>query len=86
MVYLCLNKITTTASSNLYAKGKAETIAIGLERWLNGWEHWLLFQRTCVQFSAPTWQLATVWNSSSRASGTLTQTYKQDTNAHEINH
>jgi outer membrane biosynthesis protein TonB len=35
----------------------------------------LLFQRTWIQFPAPTWQLTTVCNSSSRGSGTLTQTH-----------
>jgi hypothetical protein len=37
-------------------------------------EHWLLFQRTQVLLSAPTWQLTTVCNSSSRESDTIMQT------------
>ena len=35
----------------------------------------LNFQRTWVQFSAPTWQLTAIFNSSPRGSDTLTQTY-----------
>ena len=33
-------------------------------------EHWLLFWGTQVQFSAPTWQVPTVYNSSLRESDT----------------
>lgn len=29
-------------------------------------EHWLLFQRNWVQFSESTWQLAAIYNSSSK--------------------
>jgi hypothetical protein len=29
----------------------------GLERWFGSEEHWLLLQRTWVQFSTPLWQL-----------------------------
>ena len=43
----------------------------GLERWLGGWEHQLLFQRTWVQFPAPTRQLKTICNCSSRGSDTF---------------
>lgn len=47
---------------------------------------WMLFQRTWVQFLAPTWQLTTVCNSSLRGSGTLTQISTHiNTNAHKIN-
>jgi hypothetical protein len=28
----------------------------------SGWEHWLLFQRSCVQFPATTWWLTTIYN------------------------
>jgi hypothetical protein len=42
-----------------------------LERWLSGLEHELIFQRTQVQFPAPTWWLTTVCNPSSRGSDTL---------------
>ena len=35
-------------------------------KWLTGQEHWLLLQKTQVQFPAPTWQLATTCNSRSR--------------------
>lgn len=27
----------------------------GLERWLNSYEYWLLFQKSRDQFQAPTW-------------------------------
>lgn len=30
---------------------------LGLKRWLRSWEHWLLFQRTWIQFWIPTCQL-----------------------------
>jgi hypothetical protein len=36
---------------------------------------------TGIQFPAPTWQLTTACNSSSRGSGTLTETYRQNNNA-----
>jgi len=52
-------------------------ISLGLERWLSGWEHWLLFQRTWIQFPAPTRGLTTICNSSSRGADILTQTYMQ---------
>ena len=46
---------------------------------------WLLCQRTQVQFSAPTWQLTPVCNSSARASDTSHRhTCRQNANAHEI--
>lgn len=32
----------------------------GLERRLNGYTHWLLFQRIGVPFTAPTWQLSAI--------------------------
>lgn len=44
---------------------------LGWERWLDRYEHWLPFQRTLVQVPAPTWQLATISNSSPRGSGVL---------------
>jgi hypothetical protein len=47
----------------------------GTEKMAQQLEHWLFFQRTQVQFPAPTWRLTTVSNSSSRGSDTLTQTY-----------
>ena len=34
----------------------------GLERWLRGSEHWLLFQRSWVQFPATTWWLTAICN------------------------
>jgi hypothetical protein len=45
----------------------------------------LLFQRIQVQFPAPTWQLTTVFNSSSRGSGSFIQIQNmQNTNAYKI--
>lgn len=41
-------------------------------------KHWLLFQRTLVQFPAPIWWLTSVCNSSSSGSNSLTQTCMQD--------
>jgi hypothetical protein len=41
------------------------------EKWLSGGEHWMLFQRTPVQFPAPTWQLTVNYNSTFRAFDTL---------------
>jgi hypothetical protein len=41
-----------------------------LERWLRGLKR-LLFQRTQIQFPAPTWQLTTVCNFSSKGSDSL---------------
>ncbi|EDL25760.1 RIKEN cDNA 1110032A03, isoform CRA_a [Mus musculus] len=38
---------------------------LGLERWLRGQEHWLLLQRTGVQFPVPTGQLTPICHSSS---------------------
>ena len=43
----------------------------GLERWLSGSELQLLFQRTEVQFPAPTRHLTTVCDSSARGPGIL---------------
>jgi hypothetical protein len=34
----------------------------GLERWLSGYEHWLLFQRSWFQILATTWWLTTIRN------------------------
>lgn len=48
--------------------------AMGLERWLNSWEHMLFFQKTWFQSLAPTLQLRTVCNCSYRGLGTFTQT------------
>lgn len=48
----------------------------GLERWLSDEQHWLLFQRSWVQFPATTLQLTSVCGSDSRGSGTFRQTYK----------
>ena len=45
----------------------------GLERWLCSQEHSLLFQRTQVQFPAPTWRLPSVCNSRSRKSSNVIQ-------------
>jgi hypothetical protein len=45
----------------------------GIKKWLNGLEHWLFFQRTQVQFPAPTWQLTTVCFFSSWGPETLIQ-------------
>lgn len=42
-----------------------------LERGLSHLRHWLLYQRTRVQFPAPTWQLPAVCIISSRGSGVL---------------
>jgi hypothetical protein len=36
-----------------------------------------------VQFPTPTWQPTTICNSSSRGSGTLAQTCRQNTNVHK---
>lgn len=47
------------------------TISEGLEGGLSGGQHWLLLQGIQPQFLAPTWQLRTVWNSSSVASSAL---------------
>jgi N6-adenosine-specific RNA methylase IME4 len=46
----------------------------------------MLFQRTQVQFPAPTWKFTVICNSSSRGSDTLTQTHtcKKNANAHKI--
>lgn len=41
-------------------------------------KHWLLFQRTLVQFPAPIWWLTSVCNSSSSGSNSLSQTCMQD--------
>jgi hypothetical protein len=41
---------------------KKKKCSHGLERWLRGGEHWLLFQRTGVQFPATTWWLTTICN------------------------
>jgi hypothetical protein len=46
----------------------------GLERLLCDMEHWMLTQRTWVQFPAQAWQLTTVC---SRGMDTITQTYMQ---------
>lgn len=48
-----------------------------LERWLSGEEHWLLHQRTRVQYPAPTRQHIIVCTSSSRGCDILTQPYMQ---------
>lgn len=40
----------------------------GLERWLIGWEHWLLFLRTQVRVPAPSWQLTINFSYSPRGS------------------
>ena len=45
-----------------------KTTSPELDRWLCSNELWLLFQRTQVQFPAPTWMLTTVCNSISRKS------------------
>lgn len=39
-----------------------------LETWLSGKEHWLLFQKTSVQFPKHAWQFTMVCNSSFRGS------------------
>ena len=43
--------------------------------WRDVAEYWLLFQRTEVQFPAPTWQLETVCSYLSRGSDTLIPSY-----------
>ena len=52
----------------------------GLERWLRGQEHWLLFWRSLVQFPESTWQFTNVCNCGARWSDTLIQTYMQNKN------
>jgi hypothetical protein len=47
----CLEKTTTKKVERL-----------GRERELSGEEHWLLFQRSSVQFPATTWWLTTICN------------------------
>jgi hypothetical protein len=49
----------------------------GKEKWLSSSEHWLLFQRTRVQFLALTWQFTTVCDYSFRGPTTFIQTYMQ---------
>lgn len=58
-----------------------KTLLPRLERWLSGYEHWLCFQRTQIQSPAPTRQLKTVCNSSSRIPDTLMKT---NINAHKL--
>lgn len=55
-------------------KKKKNRWAAEIGQWL---EHRLLFQRSRVQFPAPTWKLPAVCNSNSRASDTLTHTCMQ---------
>jgi hypothetical protein len=69
----------------------------GLERWLSSSEHWLLLQRTKVQFPVPTLWLTTMCNSSPKGSNTLfwpwwalekcgAETYTQATHTHTHTH
>jgi hypothetical protein len=39
-----------------------EHSSLGLERWPSGLKHWLLLQRSWVQFPATTWCLTTICN------------------------
>lgn len=39
----------------------SESALMGTEWFLRGYKHWLFFQRFWVQFSAPTWQLTTIF-------------------------
>jgi hypothetical protein len=71
---LCANMATYWRATNRLRVDFYKNLDSGLERWLIGSE---LFQRTWVQFPAPTLQLTTVCNSNSRRSDTLSQTYMQ---------
>jgi hypothetical protein len=57
-----------------------------MKRWLsNNKQHRLLFQRTWVQFPAPTWHLTTVCNfSSGNLAHSHTQSCRQNTNICKI--
>jgi hypothetical protein len=46
----------------VYSKKYLRKIHRGLERWLSGLEHWLLFRRSWVQIPATTWWLTTIHN------------------------
>lgn len=46
--------------------------------------HWLLFQRTSVQFPEATWWLVTANCFCSGGSNMLIQTYRQNTSAYRI--
>ena len=51
-------KLTSCFSASpLCLKSFFKKLKQGLERWLGGYEHWLAFHRTQVQFLALTWQL-----------------------------
>lgn len=50
-----LSKIIQTQKDKYYK-------ILGLERWFNSSEHWLLLQKTHVQFPAPTQQFTTICN------------------------
>lgn len=50
---------------------------LGLERWFSSKEHWLLYQRTGVQFPASTWQFTIVCNSRSNGSNIFIQAYME---------
>jgi hypothetical protein len=57
----------------------------GLDRYLCGQEHWLLFQKIWVHFPAPTWHLTTVCNSCSRGSdNSHRHTCSEITNVYKI--
>lgn len=45
-----------------------ESQDLEIEQWLSSYNHWLLIQKTRVSFSAPTWQITTICNTSSRKS------------------
>ncbi|CAH6793212.1 unknown_gene_790 [Phodopus roborovskii] len=71
-----IQKRSTYGSKNIYTMKIA---FLGLERWLRGLEHWLLFERAQVQVQFPvfTWQLMDVCNSSTKGFYTLPQTSMQ---------
>lgn len=71
-----VNKGMKTLEQKQTGRWRGEGEGCWFEKWLNG-EHWLLFQRTQDQFPVPTWHLTIVFNSSSRASNTLTQVQMQ---------
>lgn len=61
------------ASKNVLPRsGKMQTVSLksllfnksvpGLVRWLSGYNPWLLFQSSYIQFSATTWWLTTIYN------------------------
>jgi hypothetical protein len=69
--------VQNTKSLSAFATQKRITGAGEMAHWLRACG--LLFQRTQVQFPAPTWQITTVCSSSSRGSDTLTDIHAAKT-------